>query len=128
MPTSTVPSSATDTDFTMPRSVIGRWISGSDTVARAALTASSAGVVMIHPDYVAAGAASARQPRAALHQRQQPLLQEQRLDGLRQIVVGSRVARIALDPRVARPGEQHHRQGCSPRLAAQQADHLDAGE
>src|SRR4051812_48702585 len=44
-PTVTRPSAAMSTDFTMPRSVIGRRISGSLTVASAALTCSSVGVL-----------------------------------------------------------------------------------
>jgi hypothetical protein len=36
IPTATRPSSAMSIEATMPRSVIGRWISGSETVASAA--------------------------------------------------------------------------------------------
>src|SRR5450631_3741133 len=41
--TETEPSSVMSTDLTMPSSVIGRWISGSSTPARAAVTCSSVG-------------------------------------------------------------------------------------
>jgi hypothetical protein len=43
--TCTVPFSPTDTFLTMPRSVIGLWISGSCTLASDARTASTSGVV-----------------------------------------------------------------------------------
>ena len=47
--TRTRPSSAMSTESTMPRSVIGRLISGSLTVARAALTRSSKEELMMGP-------------------------------------------------------------------------------
>ncbi len=49
--TATAPSSPIETSLTMPSSVMGRRISGSFTVASAALIGSSSGVVM-PPGYV----------------------------------------------------------------------------
>src|SRR5881227_644670 len=97
MPTSTESSGATETDLTMPRSVIGRWISGSETVARAAWMASSAGAVITAPDYVQERPASVREPRAALHEREDALLQQKRVDRLDEVVVGAGVPRLGLD-------------------------------
>src|SRR3954447_8169086 len=112
MPTSTLPSSATSTDLSIPRSVIGLWISGSETVARAAWMASSSGAVMAAPGY----ATSVRQPRAALDEGQDSFLEQQRIDRFDQIVVGARVACFLLDPDPGGAGEQHQRQRCGPGL------------
>src|SRR5947209_20058448 len=128
MPTSTEASAATPIEFTMPRSVMGRWSSVYETVARAAWMASSAGAVITVPAYVSGAAASVGEARAALDQRQDPLLQEQRVDRLDEVVVSARVASLALEAVAGRPGEQHQRQRRRPGLAAQQPDQLDAGE
>src|SRR3954451_130016 len=124
MPTSTVPSSATETDLTMPRSVIGRWISGSETVASAAWTASTSTELIVSPGYVGRSADLA----APGDQRQQALLEHGRLDRLAQEVVGACVPCFALQVAAAVTGEQHHRQHRGACLAAQQPDQLDTGE
>src|SRR3982750_3736380 len=117
MPTSTLPSAATDTDLTMPRSVIGRWISGSETVASAAWTASSSGEAIAPQLYVGASAGNAG---AAADERPQPLFEQHRLDRLDQVVVGAGVAGICLDTGGGVAGEEHHRDGRGPGLAAEQ--------
>src|SRR3954454_18971942 len=109
MPTSTVPSSAASTDFTIPRSVMGRWISGSETVARAAWMASSAGAVMSASEYVLRGRLRG-EACAALHERENSLLQQNRLDRFAEIVVGPGGARLVLDPLSCRAAEEHERQ------------------
>src|SRR3954451_9826151 len=137
MPTSTDPSSATDTDLTMPRSVIGRWISGSETVASAALTASTSGFVISPPAYVHAGASgraegalgrcsergtsercvpsSGGRPErplrgpagAAADQGHEAVLEHAGLDRAMQHVVSAGVARLGLELLVGTAGEHH---------------------
>src|SRR5438270_2566342 len=124
IPTATRPSAAMSIDSTMPRSVIGRWISGSETVASAAWTVSCVGRLMAVPRYVGR---SGGEPRAALNQRQHPLFERRRFHRLGEVVVGAGVARLGLQRVVRAAGQHEDRKRSGPCLAPQQADQLDAG-
>src|SRR3954451_4726939 len=106
MPTSTELSSATDTDLTMPRSVMGRWISGSDTVASAAWTASTSTELMVSPEYVEQLADLS----APGDERQHAILEHGRVDGLAQDIVRAGGPCLALEIAAFVAGEEHHRQ------------------
>src|SRR3954471_24286851 len=133
MPTVTLPPSAMSTEATMPRSVMGRWISGSLTVASAARTASYMGSfvgrLMAVPRYGAAWRGrSGGDSRAALHQREDALFQQGRLHRLGQIVVRAGVAGLGLEVLAGATGKHQNGHRCRSRLTAQQPDHLQPTE
>src|SRR4051794_29587211 len=129
MPTVTWPPSATSTEATMPRSVMGRWISGSLTVARAARMSSFVGRLMAVPRYGAApGPSSGGDSRAPLHQREHALLEQGGFHRFGQVVVRARIAGLCLEVHVGAAGQHQHRRRRRLGLATQEPDHLHAGE
>src|SRR5881409_2919001 len=101
------PSSATETDLTMPRSVIGRWISGSETVASAAWIASSSGEAITPPGYVGGLSGEAG---AAGDQRLDVLPEPVGVDRDLEEVVGAGVARLALEAVADVLAQHQHRE------------------
>src|SRR5947199_6617569 len=125
MPTSTESSGATETDLTMPRSVIGRWISGSETVASAAWIASSSGEAITPPGYVGRLSGEAG---AAGDQRLDMLPEPVGVDRDLEEVVGAGVARLALEAVADVLAQHQHREDGGARLAAEQPHELHTGQ